>query len=184
MIVGINAFDHDVGPQCMSAPEHSQAFNKQVKLYQAMARAELSAQSKGRAKEVGSSPQEGVSEGEKDGGKKGMDLGVIMQNAALRKLMVIAKRERVKEDLKVEKARLAEGVLAMCREAGPGGGVRVRDVVERLRSRDEENPHPNENDIVNHVGIMLGDEAGKLTLVCSGEDENKKVALSSLIRLK
>jgi hypothetical protein len=36
VVIGVNVFDHCVGPHVTRAPEHSQAFNRRAKLYQAL----------------------------------------------------------------------------------------------------------------------------------------------------
>jgi hypothetical protein len=55
VIFGFNCFSADVGESCIRAPEHSDAFNRTVKLYQAMAAPKASAEGaegKVRAKDV------------------------------------------------------------------------------------------------------------------------------------
>jgi len=75
VILGLNLFGFDCGPLVMTAPEHSSAFNRKVKLYRALS--------------------------------KKIDLEVVKQNRALMKLLILAKREKVKHMTNEEKAELA-----------------------------------------------------------------------------
>ena len=59
VIFGFNCFSDEVGESCMRAPEHSDAFNRTVKLYQAMAAPKGNAEQNGqlRAKDVLKNPK-------------------------------------------------------------------------------------------------------------------------------
>lgn len=85
VIVGFNVFGHDVGSRVAKAPEHSRQFRRQVKLYRTTLRA---------PKDIG---------GRRNGG---MDLSQIRKNKGLTKLLVLAKRERVKAQLRRDQERL------------------------------------------------------------------------------
>ena len=61
MILGFNCFTDVVGPCCERAPEHSDSFNRTVKLYQALA------SSTGRGRGY-NSPKSGSSGGDQDDG--------------------------------------------------------------------------------------------------------------------
>lgn len=100
VIVGINAFDHVCGPEISKAPEHSDAFNREVRLCQAL----VAREKKGKA----------------------MNFQAVMEgSSAVKKMLVLAKREKVKMELEKEK-KAANAVI----NAWEGGSV--RSLVERI----------------------------------------------------
>jgi hypothetical protein len=93
VIVGFNIFGHDIGPHVSKAPEHSMQFRRKVKLY----RSAINACSK-------ESNSLGATCKTRSGG---MDVSRIRQNKGLTKLLVLAKREKVKEELRINQERLS-----------------------------------------------------------------------------
>jgi hypothetical protein len=98
VILGFNCFTEEVGPCCLRAPEHSDAFNRTVKLYQTLASVQggggtvtgkYSGESTGR-----SSNRVDIASAEKK--KSSVTIQDIKKNPALAKLLVAAAK-RVKE---------------------------------------------------------------------------------------
>lgn len=89
VIVGFNVFGHDVGAHIAKAPEHSRTFRRKVRLY----RSTINTCNRG----TDSCTQ-------KSGG---MDLSQIRKNKGLTKLLVLAKREKVKEELRRQQKELS-----------------------------------------------------------------------------
>jgi hypothetical protein len=116
VILGFNCFSDAVGECCIRAPEHSDAFNRTIKLYQTMAAlgVPITASSGGASKYDNDRPAEptngtaGVNPGAASGAsapKKGINVKDIMKNPALAKLLVTAAK-RLTEHQKKEAAEL------------------------------------------------------------------------------
>jgi hypothetical protein len=125
VIMGFNMFGHDCGPSAMAAPEHSKAFTRQVKMYQLLAK--------------------GQNRNANGGGGKGLDLEVIKQNKALTKLLVLAKREKIKKAYRdeVEMLRRDIPVFVNTKAAsssssaiGAKMSMQIGDVVQYFVERD------------------------------------------------
>ena len=117
VILGFNCFSDAVGECCIRAPEHSDAFNRTIKLYQTMA--SLGVPITAATTNVGDkysstldqpSPSVATATATSDtttntgsaGVKKGLDVKDIMKNPALAKLLVTAAK-RLKSKEKEEK---------------------------------------------------------------------------------
>jgi hypothetical protein len=96
VIMGFNSFTDAVGPCCLRAPEHSKAFNRTVKLYQALASTEKTASSSssdGRytssCRLIAPAEQKAIAgPASRSGGK--FSAKDILKNPALAKLLVAA----------------------------------------------------------------------------------------------
>jgi hypothetical protein len=124
VILGFNCFPADVGECCLRAPEHSDAFNRTIKLYQTMASLGMpitahgasSSDSKyGPSSAPASAQQSADDTASATAPKKGINVKDIMKNKALAKLLVTAAR-RLTEHEKKEAAQ---------REATSAGGETV-----------------------------------------------------------
>jgi hypothetical protein len=82
VIVGFNVFGHDIGPMVQKAPEHSDAFRRQVQVQRKV--------------------QQMITQ------KKNLDLQSIQNNKPLSKLLVLAKRERIKQKFRAARIELQE----------------------------------------------------------------------------
>jgi hypothetical protein len=82
VIVGFNVFSHDIGPMVQQAPEHSDAFRRQVQVQRQV--------------------QQLLTQ------KPNIDLQTIQNNKPLSKLLVLAKRERIKQRFRAARAELQE----------------------------------------------------------------------------
>ena len=147
VIVGLNVFGHDVGPLVSRAPEHSRPFRRRVRLYR-------SAINACRAK----------GDGDPAGGKStraggGMDLSRIRKNRGLTKLLVLAKRERVKEELRLDQERLSRGIRdRLLRYRGRGlPPPRVADIIEEFGGPNDDinGSWPKSVDVHVHLHHML-----------------------------
>jgi hypothetical protein len=98
VIVGFNVFGHDVGPHVAKAPEHSIQFRRKVKLYRSAINACSTKESKNSL---------GAACKSRGGG---MDIKRIRQNKGLTKLLVLAKRDKVKEELRINQERLSTNI--------------------------------------------------------------------------
>jgi len=113
VILGFNCFTSEVGECCIRAPEHSQAFNRTVKLYQAMAAVTggpVPAPASGKYDKSESTPSSAAavagSVGVIQAPKAQLSAKEILKNPALAKLLVLAAR-KVKEKEKEEAAAAA-----------------------------------------------------------------------------
>ncbi len=116
VILGFNCFSDAVGECCIRAPEHSDAFNRTIKLYQTMAAlgVPITASSGGASKYGSDRPAEPTGSSSTTGAnsvagsgapapKKGINVKDIMKNPALAKLLVTAAK-RLTEHQKKEAA--------------------------------------------------------------------------------
>jgi hypothetical protein len=78
VIVGFNVFGYDIGPIVQRAPEHSSAFRRKVQVERVLSKT------------------------------KNLSLAALKQNKPLTKLLVLAKRERIKQEFKQAQERLAQ----------------------------------------------------------------------------
>lgn len=105
VILGLNCFPASVGECCLRAPEHSQAFNRTVKLYQTVANI-TGDKIASLGSKYGSISVEEAQNGSKDDTlegqsaavpvKKGFSVADVKKNPALTKLLLAAAR-RVKD---------------------------------------------------------------------------------------
>lgn len=85
VIVGFNVFCHTAGPFVQRAPEHSEQFRRTIQLQRYISK---STETENR----------------------GMCLELLRKNKALTKLLVLAKRQRVKDQYNISRDRLAKEV--------------------------------------------------------------------------
>ena len=86
VIVGFNVFAHDIGPTVQQAPEHSDAFRRKIQVQRKL----LQSMNQNKALHL--------------------NLQAIQQNKPLSKLLVLAKREKVKQELKKAQEHLAKRI--------------------------------------------------------------------------
>ncbi|KAL3823709.1 hypothetical protein ACHAXA_007280 [Cyclostephanos tholiformis] len=145
VIIGFNVFGHDVGAIVSTAPEHSRSFRRRVTLYRSAinaCRARV-----GEADEV-------------RGGGGGMDLSQVRKSRVLTKLLVLAKRERVKDELRLAQERLSCGIRRrlLSNHARDLPPLRVADIIEEFGSPNDDSEDgmwPRSVDVHVHVHHML-----------------------------
>ena len=142
VIVGFNVFGHDVGEQIAKAPEHSKPFRRKVRLYRSTINTCTSKHDKS------------------DGGKTGMDLTQIRKNKGLTKLLVLAKREKVKEDLRRNQETLSCSIWQriLSYHASKGSPLlQVADIIQEFGSPNdcEDGTWPKSNDVHVHLHHLL-----------------------------
>jgi hypothetical protein len=103
VIVGFNVFSHDIGPMVQQAPEHSDAFRRQVQVQRQV--------------------QQLLTQ------KPNIDLQTIQNNKPLSKLLVLAKRERIKQRFRAARAELQERLPFLL-------PATVHELMNTLRSTD------------------------------------------------
>jgi len=81
--VGFNVFGHDIGPAVQRAPEHSDTFRRKVQLQRAL------------------------------GSNRSVSMERVRNNKALTKLLVLAKREKIKHEYALAQRKLQEEIPAM-----------------------------------------------------------------------
>jgi hypothetical protein len=101
VIVGFNVFLHDIGPIVQNAPEHSHVFNQKVKMQRMQRRRRQQQQQ-----------NDGGDRGRADGGSR-LSLQALQSNPQLAKLLVLAKRQKVKQDLCQAQAALTQHIVAL-----------------------------------------------------------------------
>lgn len=91
VIMGFNCFTSEVGECCIRAPEHSQAFNRTVKLYQAMASATTTRGGSDHEEPGEADPEAQIDTREIN--KQRLSAKEILKNPALARLLVLAARK-------------------------------------------------------------------------------------------
>jgi hypothetical protein len=152
VIVGFNVFGHDVGNVIAKAPEHSKSFRRKVKLYRATF---------GACDKASSGIMSNNNLNEQNSQKSGVNLSQVYQNKALTKLLVLAKREKVKEELRNQKEQLSRKIwrkLLEVQKAKNPMTLRVVDIIDQLsntKTVDGRIPWPTPDDVHVHLNFML-----------------------------
>jgi len=133
VIMGFNVFDHCVGPYVMKAPEHSKAFNRRVKLYQAIRPSTF--------------PAGGTSH-------NNISLETVKDNKPLRKLLLIAKRQQAKERFQTQQAETKSQILDLLQTLEPEGII-VSDFLELITQRNPAFYHDDVHVCLNSVLLEL-----------------------------
>ena len=148
VMVGINAFGHEIGPEVMRAPEHSPSFNRDVKLSQLVAKSE--------ARE------------KKKGGVGGMGMEAIKGDPVVRKMLVLAKREKIKREMADERQKMEECIVNVV-----GSGVAdVTDIIDKVV---EATSCPGRDAAHVQVNLMVKSEV--LELVEGGVDKHGMIMI-------
>jgi hypothetical protein len=149
VVVGFNVFLHDVGPVIQQAPEHSEAFRSRVQQQ--------------RQNRVAKS--------------KTLSLEAVASNPRLRRLLVLAKREKCKNDFKFAQNELDLKIQKYLEDKN--------DVVSVQELLDAFNPtHPpiewpyNVNDV--HVYIHSCWKRGRFRVVAGNEKDEERTTLISM----
>ena len=93
VIVGFNVFGHDVGERISKAPEHSKTFRRKVRMYRSTINT--------------CKPKESKNDARNKPKQTGMDISQIRKNRGLTKLLILAKREKVKQELRHNQEQLS-----------------------------------------------------------------------------
>jgi hypothetical protein len=144
VILGFNVFSDDVGHVVQKVPEHSDTFRQRVRWRQAML-------SKSNQNEV-----------------HGLTMASVRKNSALRKMLILAKREKVKEEWKRRQLKMTEWVFHTLLDDKKIQGERGRSLtVEQLISLWSQEEHeiegysldmlPSETDLHVHIHRLLID---------------------------
>ena len=152
VILGFNVFGHDVGDIIAKAPEHSKTFRRKVKLYRAC--------SSERA--LSNDNPSNANLNKTNAQKTGLDISQITQNKALSKLLVLAKRERVKEELRRQQEQLSIDIWTRLLEREKGKdltNLRIADIIVDLSNTDVDSDGriswPRSDDVHAHLNRML-----------------------------
>ncbi|GAX28787.1 hypothetical protein FisN_25Lh156 [Fistulifera solaris] len=137
VIVGFNVFRHDVGPFVERAPEHSSAFRRRIAL-------------------------QGILERNIAG--QALSLDSVRSNPALAKLLVQAKRLKIKNELLLQQKILDERVDFILKKESPQC---VGDLIKGLARQDGE--WPNADDV--HVHIHRRCKEGRWMSILQSENE-------------
>ena len=151
VIIGFNVFGHDVGHLVSKAPEHSKTFRRKVKLYRSTLATPICH-------------------------ANGMNLSQIRNNKGLTKLLVLAKREKIKAELRRSQEKLTRDVWERLLEQE---GASVSTIVSELSRASE---WPRRNDVHAHVNRMIHSDpeyhdsrSGKryrIVFGCDGKENN------------
>ena len=177
VILGFNAFLPDVGPLVQRAPEHSDVFRRKVALHRWLL--SQTTDKSNNNKELGNNRQPKTltveEETKSDGGttdrktpksNSGLTLQSVRDNPALAKFLVLAKRQKVKEDFAKRRYDLTCSIRQKLLEASHGKdsnnsstsceGVLVRELMEQLGRTDGEFPSPVDVQVHLHHGTKQG----------------------------
>ncbi|KAL7463668.1 hypothetical protein ACHAXS_004025 [Conticribra weissflogii] len=141
VIVGFNAFGHDFGALIEKAPEHSKRFRRKVKLYRA------TMNSCARDIECASAEGETITKIESSSRlpkslqmKDRLDFAQIKRNKSLSKLLVLAKREKVKDDLRRNQQLLTQRIWKKLLQnyRQNESPIKVSDLVQEFGSQNDD----------------------------------------------
>ena len=145
VILGFNVFSNDVGHLVQKVPEHSDTFRQRVRLHQAM----LSNASRKEVRDCG------------------LTVASVPKNSTLRKMLILAKREKLKEDWKRRQLKMTAWIFQKIINGGEMKGERGRSwTVEKLKilwnqehAMDDGSLEtvPSSTDLHIHIHRMLND---------------------------
>ena len=171
VILGINLFGHDIGAIVKEAPEHSISFRKKVKRMQALSRAsqlmllsDNTIQSNSKNFSMSTDSNKINKTNEKKQNMSGLTtsndieinqkdktdtlvvpLNQIRKNKALTKLLVLAKREKVKQQYQNDKAQTLKDIEKLVSNEKQ---ICILDLIQRLSMRRQT---PSKTDISVHI---------------------------------
>jgi hypothetical protein len=130
VIVGFNVFGHDYGPQVQQAPEHSEVFRRKVALQRALLLSKKSC----------------------DGG---INVKTLQANKGLSKLLVLAKRAKIKQELAQAQQELDLALDAYLLTNAMECGVTIESLMKQFgTSKDGGWPSP--VDVQVHINQRIG----------------------------
>jgi len=149
VIVGFNVFGHDVGEFVRKCPDHSDKFRKMVKLHRSLRKVKCESTS------------------------NGINIEYVKKNKALTKLLVLAKRQRAKDQWMETRNAMTNWILdqihADLHEDNENNNVHLGIAVSDLLSNwKNENSHPTKYDL--HIQIHRLVKEGRLQLVTGDSD--------------
>ena len=143
VILGMNVFGHDIGPDVSKAPEHSDAFRRKIKMYRAL---------------LSKPSQNGDGSERSSTHDTKLSVEAVKNNKALSKLLVLAKREKIKEDLRKRQTQLTGDILAALDAAEKSDNfspLTVGELMERLGKPSTESTWPTPTDVHVHLHHLL-----------------------------
>ncbi len=148
VIVGFNVFCHDIGKRVMEIPEHSTQFRRMVKFHRVLAKF---------------GPSQGLGENlPRREVPKVIPLKYARKNKSLMKLLVLAKREKVKHEWQKTQKWMTEWIYEQLKYAG-NDGIIVGELLKQWDiSRHSENVNiigikPSVDDMLVHIDHLLKD---------------------------
>jgi hypothetical protein len=146
VIIGFNVFCHDVGGLVAKAPEHSKQFQRKVKLYRTTLNVSV------------------MQQDDNCKTKCGINLSRMSQNKGLTKLLILAKRERVKEQLRRDQKQLTRSIwnrLLSHHASNEKRNLCVGDIVDEFGIPNDILGWPTPVDAHVHIHNMLRKQACK-----------------------
>ncbi|KAL7581553.1 hypothetical protein ACA910_022116 [Epithemia clementina (nom. ined.)] len=175
VIVGFNAFLPDVGPLVQRAPEHSQVFRRKVALQRWLLSQTSNMRDSSKDAVMGETSASDDFCKAKTTGSGGLSLQSIRANPSLAKLLVLAKRQKAKDDFAKQRLDLNCAIrqhLATAKINSSGikntqGSVLVRDLMQQFGRTDGQYPSP----VDVQVHLFQGTKRGQYKLTGkSGQD--------------
>ena len=150
VIVGFNVFGHDVGERVAKAPEHSKPFRRKVRLYRSTINTCITTTTTTKDAHAA------------NGGKvlesTGMKISQIRKNKGLTKLLVLAKREKIKEELRRNQHQLSCNIWHRLLDAHQSEiFLQVADIVKELGQHNDgiDGAWPKSVDVHVHLNLLL-----------------------------
>lgn len=143
VILGMNVFGRDIGPDVSKAPEHSDAFRRKIKMYRALLRKPC---------------QNGGGNERTSTHNNKLSVEAVKKNKALSKLLVLAKREKIKEDLRKRQAQLTGDIWAAldaAQKSDKSPPLTVSELMGRLGESSTESTWPTPTDVHVHLHHLV-----------------------------
>mmetsp|Transcript_29466 Transcript_29466/g.33902 ORF Transcript_29466/g.33902 Transcript_29466/m.33902 type:complete len:485 (-) Transcript_29466:22-1476(-) len=129
VIVGLNVFGIDSGYQVQLAPEHSSAFNRRVRMYQTISKMQCPVNEAW-------TPADSKSNITSRSKNAGINLDKIKQNKGLSKLLVLAKRAKVRQEYLLEQQKVITSIQEAIDEADVEGKcLVVAELIDIVQKR-------------------------------------------------
>ena len=129
VIIGLNVFGIDSGYQVQLAPEHSSAFNRRVRMYQTISKIQCPVNEAW----VPADSKSNITSRSKNAG---INLNKIKQNKGLSKLLVLAKRAKVRQEYLLEQQKVITSIQEAIDEADAEGKcLVVAELIDIVQKR-------------------------------------------------
>ena len=141
VILGFNVFGHDYGPLVQAAPEHSDVFRRKVQLQRLLRRNQQQ-------------PNDGKASGNSDNptdNRQRVSLEALTNNKGLSKLLVLAKREKVKRELAQAQLKLDNSLDDTLSNSE---GISIQQLMDQFGTKDGQT-WPSPTDVLVHINQRI-----------------------------
>ena len=140
VILGFNVFGHDYGPLVQAAPEHSDVFRRKVQMQRLLRRNQQQSNDGNACNSDNTSDT-----------RQRLSLEALTNNKGLSKLLVLAKREKVKRELAQAQVKLDNSLEDALRNSE---GISIQQLMDQFGAKDGQT-WPSPTDVLVHINQRI-----------------------------